>query len=120
METLWQNLRYALRTLFKRTGYTLVAVLTLALGIGAVSAVSSFFNAALAGHEEYSREQLLKFFEEVGLQREAADKRVSTYSKGMRQKWGSRSRWPRRPGRCCSTSRLPASIRKRRMNFQRY
>ena len=69
METLRQNPRYALPTLFKRTGYTLVVVLTLALGIGAVSAVSSFFNAALAGHEEYSREQLLKFFEEVGLQR---------------------------------------------------
>jgi ABC-2 type transport system ATP-binding protein len=40
--------------------------------------------SALAGHEEYSREQLLKFFEEVGLQREVADKRVST----MRQKVG--------------------------------
>jgi ABC-2 type transport system ATP-binding protein len=44
--------------------------------------------SALAGHEEYSRVQLLKFFEEVGLQREVADKRVSTYSKGMRQKVG--------------------------------
>jgi ABC-2 type transport system ATP-binding protein len=44
--------------------------------------------SALAGREEYSRDQLLKFFEEVGLQREAADKRVSTYSKGMRQKLG--------------------------------
>jgi ABC-2 type transport system ATP-binding protein len=44
--------------------------------------------SALAGHEEYSREQLLQFFEEVGLQREVAGKRVSTYSKGMRQKVG--------------------------------
>jgi hypothetical protein len=44
--------------------------------------------SALAGHEEYSREQLFRFFEEVGLQREAADNRVSTYSKGMRQKVG--------------------------------
>jgi ABC-2 type transport system ATP-binding protein len=44
--------------------------------------------SALTGHKEYSREQLLKFFEEVGLQREAADRRVSTYSKGMRQKVG--------------------------------
>jgi ABC-2 type transport system ATP-binding protein len=44
--------------------------------------------SALAGHEDYSREQLLQFFEEVGLQREVADKRVSTYSKGMRQKVG--------------------------------
>jgi len=44
--------------------------------------------SALAGHEEYSREQLHKFFEEVGLRREAVDKRVSAYSKGMRQKVG--------------------------------
>jgi ABC-2 type transport system ATP-binding protein len=44
--------------------------------------------SALAGHEGYSREQLLKFFEVVGLQREVADNRVSTYSKGMRQKVG--------------------------------
>lgn len=44
--------------------------------------------SALAGHEEYSRDQLLGFFAEVGLQPEAADKRVGTYSKGMRQKVG--------------------------------
>src|SRR4030095_12780706 len=44
--------------------------------------------SALAGHEGYSREQLLKFFEEVSLRREVADNRVSTYSKGMRQKVG--------------------------------
>lgn len=44
--------------------------------------------SALAGHEEYSRDRLLGFFAEVGLQREAADKRVGTYSKGMRQKVG--------------------------------
>jgi ABC-2 type transport system ATP-binding protein len=44
--------------------------------------------SALAGHEKYSRDQLLGFFEEVGLQREAADKRIGTYSKGMRQKVG--------------------------------
>jgi hypothetical protein len=48
--------------------------------------------SALAGHEEYSREQLLKFFEDVGLQREAADRRVSTYSKGMRQQGRDRDR----------------------------
>jgi ABC-2 type transport system ATP-binding protein len=44
--------------------------------------------SALSGHEEYSRDQLLKIFEEVGLPREAAEKRVGAYSKGMRQKVG--------------------------------
>jgi len=44
--------------------------------------------SALAGHDEYSKEQLLAFFDEVGLDRGVSDKRVSTYSKGMRQKVG--------------------------------
>jgi ABC-2 type transport system ATP-binding protein len=35
--------------------------------------------SALAGHEEYSRDQLLAFFEEVGLRREVAGNRVSTW-----------------------------------------
>jgi ABC-2 type transport system ATP-binding protein len=44
--------------------------------------------SALAGHDSYSREDLLQFLDEVALARDAADKRVSTYSKGMRQKVG--------------------------------
>lgn len=44
--------------------------------------------SALAGQDKYSKDDLLGFFDEVGLQREAGEKRVSTYSKGMRQKVG--------------------------------
>ncbi len=44
--------------------------------------------SALAGHEHYSRQELLNFFEQVGLPSDVADKRVATYSKGMRQKVG--------------------------------
>jgi ABC-2 type transport system ATP-binding protein len=44
--------------------------------------------AALAGRPDYTREQLLGFFGEVGLAADAADRRMSTYSKGMRQKVG--------------------------------
>jgi ABC-2 type transport system ATP-binding protein len=43
---------------------------------------------ALAGRPDYGRGQLLSFFDQVGLAREAAGKRVGTYSKGMRQKVG--------------------------------
>jgi predicted permease len=64
VEPVWQDVRFGLRQLGRSTGFTVVAVLTLALGIGANTAVFSLINAALLKMLPVSNPQeLVQFFE---------------------------------------------------------
>jgi predicted permease len=62
LETCWQDLRFAARMLRKNPGFTAVAVLTLAFGIGATSAVFSVVDRILFRSLPYPQEERLISF----------------------------------------------------------
>lgn len=66
MATFWQDLRYGVRMLVRSPGFTAVAVLTLALGIGANTAIFTVINSVLLSTLPVRNSQQLAFLTDPG------------------------------------------------------
>src|SRR5215510_14980301 len=73
LENLWRDLRYGLQTLRRNPGFTAVAVLSLALGIGANTAVFSLMDAVLLKMLPVKNPEQMFFLERAGVPKGAKD-----------------------------------------------
>ena len=107
MGTLLQDARYGIRTLAKSPGFTIVVMLTLALGIGANMAIFSVLNAVLLRPLPYRDASRLVVMRET-------TKRVGEVSVSYPDflDWRQRSRTPslRPPARCHRYRRGPRPL----------
>src|ERR1051326_6270623 len=69
MRTLIQDVRYAVRSLFRRLSFTAVAVLALALGIGANTAIFSFVHGVLLKRLPYANTDRIHMIYATNVQR---------------------------------------------------
>ena len=87
MTGFWQDLRLALRTVWKQPGFTLTAAITLALGIGANTAIFSVINALILNPPNFAEAERV-----VALWRTAKDQRTKGPASYLDlQEWQSQS-----------------------------
>src|SRR5687768_951628 len=77
MQKLLQDLRYAVRTMVKRPGFTLIAIMTLALGIGGSTAIFTVVDAALLRGLPYKSPERLYHLWESTPQKEFSQREFS-------------------------------------------
>lgn len=87
IEDLWQDLRYGWRMLFKQPGFTVIAVVTLSLGIGANTAIFSVINALILNPPHIFEPERV-----AALWRTTKDKRTEGYVSYLElQDWGTQA-----------------------------
>jgi hypothetical protein len=90
MKNLWRDFRFGLRLLARNPGFTIVAVLALALGIGANTAIYSIFYATIIADFPYPHsEQLVVVWSKSAAQTEPASPPPITWTGNAKARFSS-------------------------------
>ena len=77
MKTLLQDIRYGVRTLLRKPGFTVAAIIALALGIGANTAIFSFVHGVLLRPLPYPNQDRIQLIFATSVQQNLSDMPLS-------------------------------------------